>query len=156
MAVQIRQPFRLQSIPAGFTVDTAGCTPFHAVFTDPYVNATQWLWDFDNGFMDTQQNPDEYFFNPGTTDSVYTVELIATSAAGCSDTVYQDILVFPVPNSLFTPTPFTQTYPSTTVSFNNASTTGSWDYYWDFGDGDTAIAFTPNDHVYSGEILKFS
>lgn len=138
-----------QEISAVFSVDTAGCTPFHAIFNDQSTNATQWLWDFDNGFMDTQQNPDEYFFNPGTTDSIYTVQLIATSAAGCRDTVYQDILVFPVPNSLFTPTPFTQTYPSTTVGFNNASTTGSWNYYWNFGDGDTAIAFTPSDHTYS-------
>lgn len=136
-------------ITADFTVDTAGCTPFHAFFTDQSVNATQWLWDFDNGFMDTQQNPDEYFFNPGVTDSIYRVQLIATSAAGCQDTVYQDILVYPVPNSLFTPSPFTQTYPNTTVSFNNASTAGSWDYYWDFGDGDTTSGYSPADHVYS-------
>ncbi|CAG5086904.1 hypothetical protein CRYO30217_03325 [Parvicella tangerina] len=135
-------------ITADFTVDTAGCTPFHAIFNDQSTNAAQWLWDFDNGFMDTQQNPNEFLFNPGTTDSIYTVQLIATSAEGCKDTAYQDILVFPVPNSLFTPSPFTQTYPSTTVSFNNASTTGSWEYYWNFGDGDTAIGFTPADHVY--------
>ncbi|MCB9195364.1 MAG: PKD domain-containing protein [Flavobacteriales bacterium] len=134
---------------AAFSVDTAGCTPYHAFFTDLSSNADNWVWDYNNGFVDTQQNPNEYFFNNTNSDSIYLVQLIASSSNFCSDTAYQQILVHPVPNALFTPTPITQTYPSTSVSINNASSTGSWNYAWDFGDGSTDSGFTPITHNYN-------
>jgi len=134
---------------ASFDSDTAGCTPLHAFFTNNSINADSYVWDFDNGFTDNSANPNEFFFNPGNADSIYTVQLIARSLNGCSDTAYQDILVYPIPNALFTPTPTSQLFPSTNVSVNNASTLGSWEYLWNWGDGTLDSIYSPSDHSYS-------
>jgi len=133
---------------AQFQVDTGGCTPFHAFFTDLSSNANSWHWDFDNANTDVSQNPNEYLFNPGNTDSIYTIQLIATSSDGCQDTAYQDILVYPVPNAVFTATPTSQMFPNSIVSINNASTLGSWNYNWDYGDGNLATGYNPVDYDY--------
>jgi gliding motility-associated-like protein len=130
-------------------VDTSGCHPLHSFFTDQSTNATIWNWDFGNGFTDVVQNPNEFFFNLTNNDTVYHVELISSNVFGCRDTAYQDILVFAIPNANFTATPVNQTFPNTTVSINNASTLGSWNYDWNFGDASTDIGYNPADHSYS-------
>lgn len=135
-------------IIADFIVDTSGCHPFHGFFTNQSSNASIWQWDFDNGFTDVVTNPNEYFFNLSNNDSIYNVQLIASSVFGCADTAYQEILVFAIPNANFTATPVTQTFPNTTVSINNASTLGSWDYDWNLGDGTTTTGYNPSDHSY--------
>jgi PKD repeat protein len=135
-------------ITANFTSDTSGCSPFHAFFTDLSTNAAFWNWDLGNGTIDNTQNPNEYYFNNGSSDTIYTIQLIATSIEGCTDTVTQDVLVYPIPNALFTASPVTQTFPNTTVSINNASTTGSWNYHWDYGNGHTDSVYSPSSYDY--------
>jgi gliding motility-associated-like protein len=63
------------------------------VFTSPI---TTWLWDFDNGQTSNLENPN-FFFNPGT----YSVSLLASNSAGCSDEITQEIIVYPIPVSGF-------------------------------------------------------
>ena len=56
--------------------------PENITFTDTSTNTpTGWAWDFGDGGTSTSQNPSHNYTVPGT----YTVELVATNAAG-SDT----------------------------------------------------------------------
>jgi PKD repeat protein len=134
---------------AAFASDTIGCTPLPVNFTDQSTNAVQWEWDFGDGFFDVVQNPSHTFTNPGNVDSVYTVTLIVTSAEGCTDTITQNITVLPVPNAGFLATPTTQIYPNASIGFNNTSSNGSWQYLWDFGDGNDTMAFDPGTYTYA-------
>lgn len=75
------------------------CADASYVFQNTTVNlspVTTWLWDFDNGATSNQENPN-YFFTPGT----YSVSLYAENAAGCSDQITQEIIVFPMPQPSF-------------------------------------------------------
>lgn len=134
---------------AAFTSDTIGCSPLPIQFTDQSIGAVAWDWDFGDGFFDIVQNPNHTFTNLGTNDTVYTVMLVATNAFGCTDTAWQDVLVHPVPMATFTALPVNQQYPSATVTITNTSTTGSFNYIWDFDDGTGDLTMNPPPHVYA-------
>lgn len=134
---------------ADFTSDTIGCSPLPIQFTDQSTGAVSWEWDFGDGFFDIVQNPNHTFLNLGTNDTIYTVMLVATNAFGCTDTTYQDVLVHPVPVAAFTALPVNQQYPNATVTFTNTSTTGSFSYIWDFGDGNGDLTMNPPPHMYA-------
>lgn len=137
------------TVTAAFTGDTAGCTPVQINFTNQSMNSTSWNWDFGDGIVDVTPNPSHFYTNSGTTDTTYTASLVAVSSYGCSDTAYQDILVYPTPNAQFTAIPVNQTFPSTTVDVTNTSTLGSWNYNWDYGDGSTISGLNPSPYSYS-------
>lgn len=66
-------------------------------------NALEWFWDFGNGASSIFENPVYKFSIPG----IYEVSLVASTAAGCKDTLVQSLLVdnqvrFYVPN-IFSP-----------------------------------------------------
>ena len=52
-------------------------------------------------------------------------------------------------NTSFTALPVTQQYPAATVSINNTTNSGPWEYNWDFGDGTTSTNPTVNSHTYA-------
>jgi len=126
----------------------SGCSPLIVVFPS-VLGAVQYQWDFGDGTIGTGPTPSHTYTNPGPNDTTYIIQLIATSPFGCTDTTYGQVLVFPIPTAAFTPFPVTQTFPSATVTVNNAST-GAITYLWDFGDGSpTSTALTPPAHAYS-------
>lgn len=65
---------------AAFTgYPTSGAAPLEVAFTDASSNSpTEWLWDFGDGDLSTEQNPSHTYTDPGT----YTVDLKATNAGG--------------------------------------------------------------------------
>jgi gliding motility-associated-like protein len=73
-------------------------------FTNLSSGATSYLWDFSNGNSSTEENPTETYSSIGTQP---TIQLIAYSAAGCTDTIrvtielVEEVLYF-IPNA-FTP-----------------------------------------------------
>ena len=87
---------------ADFTL-TNICEGQLASFTDASVittgTITGWEWDFGNGNTSALQNPTETY----AVENVYTVELVAHSAQGCTDTMAQTIDVYPNPVADFTP-----------------------------------------------------
>ena len=122
---------------AFFTItDSAGCTPLTITF-QPTPGAANYCWDFDDGntLCDTSSAPFSYtFYNPSnTTDSVYTVRLIATGRNGCIDTSYKDITVYPKPVASFNISDSVGCSPLI-VTFNNTSL-GATLYHWNFGKG---------------------
>jgi FOG: PKD repeat len=63
---------------------TSSYAPLSVQFTDLSDNATGWNWDFGDGVNSTQQNPMHTYSIAGN----YTVNLIATNAAGKSKKIH--------------------------------------------------------------------
>lgn len=115
-------------------------------FTDLSTGgAVSWLWDFGDGTTSTQQNPAHVYPGPGN----YTVKLVATSSAGCQDSITRMnyVTVYPGPVVNFTADTTNGCGLPFTVDFSNSSTGGT--YFWDFGDGGTSTLFNPPPYNYT-------
>ena len=115
-------------------------------FTNTTTGATQYLWLFGDGQTDTAISPSHTYTNFGTTDTVYTVTLIASSPFGCADTSMVDITVAPGVQAGFVHNAQPMCAPMD-VGFTNTSS-GATTYLWDFGDGNTSTAINPQ-HTYT-------
>ncbi len=95
------------------------------------TNVVGWNWDFGGLGNSTSQNPGFTF--PG--DGSYAITLIATTSGGCTDTITQIVLVYPLPEPTFTAPPVCEGF---TTAFTNGSTIPSGtitNYNWSFGTG---------------------
>lgn len=75
-----------------------GCINESIQFTnltqDPNLGLVTYSWDFGDGSLQsTLSNPSHVYFNPGT----YNVSLAAANAGGCSDTIVEQLEIFPLP-----------------------------------------------------------
>lgn len=121
---------------ASFTMDDtiAVCPPLIVNFTNTSTGAVRYNWSFGTGATSTIQNPSNTYTQP----KVYTVRLIATNAAGCSDTVYGRVRILGYDGTL-TYTPLTGCAPLT-VQFQANNVDGVAGFIYDFGDGTTAAS----------------
>ncbi len=137
---------------AAFTCpDNAGCKSFTVNFQDistPGSAAiTSWLWDFGDGQLSMQQNPNHTYSNSG----VYDVTLIVTDANGCTGqiSIPDYVTVVNQPTVNFTASPLTSCFFPVNVTFNNNSSgVGTLTFVWDFGDGTTSSVVNPT-HTYT-------
>ncbi len=97
------------------------------------------LWDFGDGTSSNLSSGNHGFASPGT----YTVNLVAFGVCGMSDTISYTIQVCDSISANFN-----YTQAGDTVSFHSLSSAGISNYYWDFGDGQTATGDSVN-HVYA-------
>ncbi len=67
---------------AAFTSTASGTYNDNYDFLDQSTGATGWDWNFGDGGSSTVQNPNNIYAGAGT----YTVTLVVTNAAGCTDT----------------------------------------------------------------------
>jgi gliding motility-associated-like protein len=118
-----------------FTADkTSDCkAPLTVNFTSNVTGATTYLWDFGDGKTSADKNPAHTYLSAGN----FTVKLIATNAAGCSDTLIKPAYIqiqLPQVNILNLPAkgcaPFFFNFSNTVTS-----TEPVVKYQWDFGDG---------------------
>ena len=130
---------------ANFT-STNTCHLQNSFFNDnSSSNPTTWDWDFGDGGGDTLQNPTHSY----SLANDYDVTLIATSAAGCADTITNTVTVYPKPNASFTSnlvcwgdtTLFTNTSTSLTGFITGTS--------WDFGDSTSTTTSYNASHIYT-------
>ncbi|MFH1321977.1 MAG: PKD domain-containing protein, partial [Bacteroidota bacterium] len=135
-----------QGLPAAsFSIsDSIGCSPLSIQFTNTSVNAVSYYWDFGNGNTSTLQNPTNLYLTSG----IYTVQIIAVSSSGQSDTItaYNLITVVPDPIAGFYSVDTAICLNGTPVSFVNTSLNSDY-CVWDFGDGNTSTLQNPN-HTY--------
>lgn len=103
-------------------------------FSNASFGASTYSWNFGDNSTAVISSPSHVFAN----DSVYTIQLIATSSQGCSDTIAKQVEVFTKPNANFT---FSNICEEDTVTFTNSSNNASI-YEWSFGNG--AISTTEN------------
>ena len=110
-------------------------------------NPNRWEWNFGDESTSTEQNPVHTFRGEGT----YHVTLVATNAGGSSDVRSMDINV----NSVLTPpvanfaADKTEGTTPLTVKFTDKSTNSPTGWAWNFGDGSTSTAQSP-EHTFNG------
>jgi gliding motility-associated-like protein len=145
-------------VTAILQADTFGCSPFTTTFNNFSIGATKYYWDFGDGSaIDTTSSPTHQFVNPSLVNTFYTVTLISESVYGCTDTVYQQILVYPATTAQLSVDNIIGCHPLTVGFVNNSI--GGTSYHWDFGDGisfDTsALGFNHTFYNTTGVIQNF-
>lgn len=117
------------------------CNSGPVSFTNQSIGAVSSNWNFGNGTTSAAINPVGNFTGLPDRDTIFDVRLIVTSPYSCKDTAIKQITVNPLPEAQFTgmvagctPLP---------VSFNNTSLRGV-SHQWDFGDGTSSTANSPN------------
>ncbi|MBL4657794.1 MAG: PKD domain-containing protein, partial [Flavobacteriales bacterium] len=138
------------SVFASFTQsDTAGCSPLSVSFTNGSSFDDLNSWDFGDGSaLNTASNPVHIFSNTDTADTSYIIRLIIQSNEGCFDSAFGQVTIYPTPTAAFAATPMSQVFPNTTVNLANLSGAGTWNYAWDWGDGNQDNTFSPAAHDY--------
>lgn len=136
-------------IEAIFTSDIEDCSPFPVEFENQSIGAQSYEWFFgDNSPILTEENPVHVFSNYGIDDLVFTVELVAHSFYGCTDTTSVDITVLSTPNASFEAQPVSQVYPDATVTLTNNSIAGMVQYNWNMDDGNDLSSENPPPYTY--------
>ena len=102
-------------------------------------------WTFGDGSSSNQMNPSYDYSSTGT----YTVTYSATSDQGCRSTVVKVIDVNPKPNANFV---VNDGCDSTLIPINGVSSisSGSINYFYAFGDGDSAEYVMNPQHLFDG------
>lgn len=105
-------------------------------FTDfslPVIGTlNQWSWNFGDGSTSSIQNPSHTY----TTSGTYTTQLVVKNTYGCTDTIKQTPIIYPLPNAAFG-TNRICTGAFLNLVFTDSSTIAapetinSW--FWDFG-----------------------
>jgi PKD repeat protein len=127
---------------AGFTSDNInGCLPMEINFMDNSVGAESWNWTFSGGTpaTSTDQNPSVIYDVVGTYDVI--LEVSNTNGTDLTSTTsYITILDIPVSSYTFTTL-------DSLATFTNFSSTNSFNYTWNFGDGTFSMEQNPT-HTY--------
>ena len=132
---------------ADFVADSTGCTPLTVSYTNVSQGALSYFWNFGGLAVSNSQNPSHTYFSGLTSDTSYSVSLIATSSFGCKDTISDSVTVYHEANAGVTSNMISGCTPLGVV-FNN----GSYGYdnlYLDYGDGNFLNAnFSSTSHTY--------
>jgi gliding motility-associated-like protein len=98
-------------------------------------------WDFGDGMLSSELNPDHLFEEPGK----YNVQLVVEDKNKCEDEQISTISYFPVPdNIVVAPSKYIGCAP-VTISFSNKTpfVDDTYSIKWDFGDGTTGTEPEP-------------
>jgi gliding motility-associated-like protein len=124
--------------------------PLIVNFNNTSTGATSYTWDFGDGTTSTQVLPSHSYASEGT----YSVTLIATNNAGCSDTIVRsNYISIELPRASINDlprqgcAPLTWTFTSTVTSPDPVVS-----YFWDFGDGTTSTDSVPT-HTFAQGIF---
>jgi gliding motility-associated-like protein len=134
---------------ASFIKSSNVCLGLPITFTDQSAWAKQWLWNFGDSAISTDENPPAHIYPYA---GIFHVQLIVTGDGG-TDVLSQDVEVYPVPKAQFTPVPsvveLSGLYPVTPaqVQFSDNSQLAV-KYLWNFGDSTTSVEKEPN-HNYT-------
>jgi PKD repeat protein len=104
----------------------------------PYA-INNYSWSFGDGTTSNIAMPNHAYSSIGN----YTVNLIASTNAGCVDSTTELITVYPNPTAAFT---LSNACEGTDVAINNNSSvsSGSLSYHWSFGDGSSSTSGNPS------------
>ncbi|PLX10965.1 MAG: hypothetical protein C0594_04165, partial [Marinilabiliales bacterium] len=127
--------------------DTAACSPLPVVFTNLSDTVIGYSWSFGDGGISNFRNPEHTYLNTSVNDITYMVTLELESHYGCFARDTSHITIYATPNAEFDVNPGSQYYPNTTFVVSNF-TIGTWDYAWEFGDGEYSDLQQPISHSY--------
>lgn len=138
-------------VPSFTLSPTNGCGPLIVSTSNGSSGAASYNWDFGNGTNSTLVNPVVTYTNTNVNDTVFYVQLIATTALGCNDTIIDSVRVFGKPLAAFTHT-YTPACSPTAIPFTNTSQSAV-SYLWDFGDTTATSVLTNPSHLYNNQSL---
>ena len=132
--------------------DTIGCQPLEVMFTNNSVIADSYIWDFGDGDSSTLGTPtvSHTYTNLGVNTTINPMLLIVSTNNGCSDTLNQDIYVYPQVIADFSSD--TVGCSPYALPFTNNST-GAATYAWDFGDLSAVSSAVDPSHVFANPTL---
>jgi len=122
---------------------TDGCAPRVIQFADQSQgNVSSWFWDFGDGNTSNLPNPQHQYVVDGDFD----VSLTIMDGNGCVDTLLQpDLISLERPTAAFVSNSFVSCPPALVDFTATASSdTNIVNWYWDFGNGDTAVGPAPS------------
>ncbi len=117
---------------------SSGCPPLTISFENNSLDATSFLWDFGDGLMSQNTEPEHTYWVPG----IYKVTLTAYGPGGSSTLDDLEIVVYENPVALFEINPGVIYIPDDNASIINRSI-GATSWHWDFGDGTSSEDFSP-------------
>jgi PKD repeat protein len=127
----------------------SGTAPLAVIFngesSSDDVGIISYAWDFMDGSVSSEINPNHTF----TTDGTYNVELTVTDEGGLTDTAVVTIVVGDSSNlppvAILEATPISGEAPLEVafVGSNSTDDNGIISYFWDFGDGNTSMESDP-------------
>ena len=100
------------------------------------------FWKFGDGFDSDEEAPIHEYRTPGLRD----VELVVINEIGCKDSLAKPVNWYPVPPLIIIDPSAEEGCPPLGVTFTNLSSPvdETYDIIWDFGDGGTVNAISPN------------
>ena len=116
-----------------FSNPAFGCVNTPISFTNGTSGGSTYSWGFGDGASSMAFSPS----NTYTTIGNYTIQLIAYTPLGCSDSTTSTIQIIDVPVSNYSTLPPVGCAPLA-VSFPNNSSGVNVSYLWDFGNGNTS------------------
>ncbi|MCW3071615.1 MAG: hypothetical protein JWO44_1505 [Bacteroidetes bacterium] len=127
----------------------SGCGPLSVSFLNESTNAATYLWDFGDGTTSTLQDPVHVYPDSGS----YSVTLITTNAAGCSDTLLAGsyVNVFPAPVAAITTSGNVDSEHPVLTVFNGSQDGSSCMLYYGDGASDAGCGWADITHVYENE-----
>ncbi|WP_306640593.1 PKD domain-containing protein [Sanyastnella coralliicola] len=127
-----------------------GCHPSPAILTNNSTLATEFLWDYGDGFQsDTVAVEHAHTFSSTSGDPVtYTVSLTAITEFGCTNVDTAPYTVFP--DVTAAATSIASGCSPLEVTFSNQSLGASQGFEWEFGDGGMSNQNNPT-HVFINE-----
>jgi PKD repeat protein len=126
--------------------ETAGCTPLGVVFSNNSSGVVSQTWTFGDNSSSNLNSPSHIFSTTLGNISQYTVTLNGISTEGCSASASQTITVSSGASAAFTDANnIPECSPHNSAFINNSQS--ATQYLWDFGDGNTSSAVSPN-HTY--------
>ncbi len=156
MAIQSKPITVYPHIYPEFSGDFEGCQP-HSVEFNNETNAfgglasASYRWDFKNGAFSNDINPQETFTNTSfIQDSLFDVQLRATSMHGCVDSINHVVTVHPNPRARLELVGDNIECSPFEATFNNLSEGINLTYTYDFGDGADSLTTStdPMAHVF--------
>jgi gliding motility-associated-like protein len=117
------------------------CANTSVQFSNASTGATSYQWAFGDAGTSTAINPTHVYTAPG----IYTVQVIASTAFGCTDTAVATMVIDTVPAAEYTVT--TECLGFAT-QFTNASIGSIVNWNWNFGDGSPSGTATSPVHSY--------
>lgn len=163
-ATGLQQTIHVNKAPAAaFKFSDSDCETRDITFTDQSVanegTLSTWLWDFGDGTTTVTQTTAQPFTHRFAAAGTYHVSLTVTSSKGCSSTVINDIVIYPLPVVDFTlpdvclSDAFAQFTSKTTIADNSET---QFTYSWNFGDAARATLLNTNTSTLANPKHKYT
>ena len=107
-----------------------GCSPHDVSIMNTSMGASEFYWDYGDGNTSNGYNGKNVYTINSDKDTTFTINMVARSVYGCTDTAFTSVDVYPSPESKFSSTPVEGCAPLN-VKFTNESgnvTSSTWKY----------------------------